>query len=135
MQTLKSGLRLALASAAFLALGITAALAPGSIPLDEVMEQLKDNGKLIDEISGELKKQNINAEKVVCIARRFGNQWVNLGGARAIPYNCTVGSRTLDIDGELHLYDAAGKELDMEAPDAPAQATEYKRLNLMWKWS
>ncbi len=39
------------------------------------MEQLKDNGKLIDEINGELKKQNINAEKVVCIGRRFGNQW------------------------------------------------------------
>ena len=72
---LKSGLRLALASAAFLALGITAAWAPGSIQLDEVMEQLKDNGKLIDEINGELKKQNINAEKVVCIGRRFGNQW------------------------------------------------------------
>jgi hypothetical protein len=32
------------------------------------MEQLKDNGKLIHEIKGELKKQNLNAEKVVCSA-------------------------------------------------------------------
>jgi hypothetical protein len=69
-------------------------LAPGSIPLDVAMEQLNDNGKLIDEINGELKKQNLNAEKVVGVGRRFGNQWVNLGGARAIPYNCTFGNLT-----------------------------------------
>ena len=48
MQTLKSTLRLTLATAAFMALGITAAWAPGSISLDEVMDKLKDNAKLVD---------------------------------------------------------------------------------------
>jgi len=36
-----------LATAVFLILGVTAAWAPGSISLDEVMDQLKDNPKLI----------------------------------------------------------------------------------------
>jgi hypothetical protein len=132
---LTHALPLTLATAAFMAVGITAAWAPGSIPLSEVMDQLKDNQKLIDEIDAELKTQDLNPDNIVCIGCRFGNQWVNLGGARAIPYNCTVGNRTLDIDGELHLYDAAGKDLDMDDTTAPEQATEYKQLNLTWKWS
>jgi hypothetical protein len=135
MQTLKSALRLTLAAAAFMALGITAAWAPGSIPLAEVMEQPKDNAKLIDEINTELKKQSLDPEKVICIGARFGRQWENLGGARAIPYNCTVGNRTLDINGDLKIYDAAGKELDIDDPASPAKSDHYEPLNLTWKWS
>jgi hypothetical protein len=79
MRTLKSVFRLTLATAAFLALGITAAWAPGSIPLAELMEQLKDNQQLIDEVNAELKKQNLDAGKVICVGARFGRQWENLG--------------------------------------------------------
>jgi hypothetical protein len=91
MQTLKSALRLTLATAAFLALGITAAWAPGSISLDEVMEKLKDNAKLVDEINAELKAQNLSADKIICTGARFGGNWTNLGGARAIPFSCEIG--------------------------------------------
>jgi hypothetical protein len=75
MPTLKSILRLTLATAAFMALGITAAWTPGSIPLAEVMEQLKDNQQLIDEVNAELKKQNVDAGKVICVGARFGRRW------------------------------------------------------------
>jgi len=124
-----------LATAAFLFVGISAAWAPGSISLDEVMDQLKDNQKLTDEIDAELKSQNLNAASINCTGARFGGNWANLGGARAIPFNCAIGKRTIDIDGELHLYDASGNELDMNADDTPAKATDYKQLNLTWKWS
>ena len=134
MQTLKSALRLTLA-AAFMAIGVTTAWAPGSIALDEVMDQLRDNAKLVDELSAELKAQNLNAADINCTGARFGGNWTNLGGARAIPFNCAIGKRTVDIDGELHLYDGAGNELDMDADDTPEKATEYKQLNLTRKWS
>ena len=135
MRTFRSILRLTFATAAFLALGITAAWAPGSIPLAEVMEQLKDNQQLIDEVNAELKKQNLDAEKVTCVGARFGRQWEAFGGARAIPYNCILGERTLDIAGDLKIYDAAGNELNIDDDDAPTKAATYTQLNLTWKWS
>jgi hypothetical protein len=135
MRTLKSALRLMLATAALMALGATAAWAPGSISFDEVMDQLEDNAKLIGELNAELKAQNLKPENITCIGARFGGNWTNLGGARAIPFNCQIGPRTIDIDGELHIYDAAGNELDMNADDTPVRATDYKQLNITWKWS
>src|SRR5437016_5581729 len=113
MRTLKSALRLMLATAVFLILGITVVWAPGSISLDEVMDQLKDNPKLMDELTAELKAQNLKPETITCIGARFGGNWTNLGGARAIPFNCQIGPRTIDINGDLKVYDAAGKALDM----------------------
>ena len=133
MRTLKSAIRLTLATAAFMALGITAAWAPGSISLDEVMEKLKDNAELVDEINAELKAQNLGADKIICTGARFGGNWTNLGGARAIP--CEIGPRTLDVDGELHIYDDADNELDMNANETPAKATDYKQTNITWKSS
>jgi hypothetical protein len=134
MHTLKSTHGLMLATAAFLALGITAAWAPGSMSLGEVMEQLKDTTKLIDELNAELKAQNLNAADLNCIGARFSGNWTNLGGGHAIPFNCQIGPRTIEIDGELHLYDAAGNELDMGADDTPEKAASFKQLNLTWQW-
>jgi hypothetical protein len=54
---------------------------------------------------------------------------------RAIPFKCEIGPRTLDIDGELHIYDDAGDELDMNADETPAKATDCKQTNITWKWS
>lgn len=76
----------------------------------------------------------MSADKIICTGARFGGNWTNLGGARAIPFNCVIGPRTLDIDGELHIYDDAGNELDMNADEAPAKATDYKQTNITWKW-
>jgi hypothetical protein len=122
------------ATLAFSILGITAAHAPGSITLDEVMQQLKDNQKLIAAITAELKAQSLKAENVICVGARFGGHWANLGGARAVPYECDIGKRKLKIEGQIHLYDSAGKEIDMDAPAAPEQAADYKQTDLKWTW-
>jgi hypothetical protein len=119
---------------AWLMLGIAAAYAPGSISLNEVMDQLKGEQKLIAEISGALAAKGLKADNVICTGARFGGHWVNLGGARGVPYKCEIGKRTLEIDGKIHLYDKDGKELDMDAEGAPENAVEYKQTNISWSW-
>lgn len=135
MPTPKLSFKLLLATLIYTLLGVTAAHAPGSISLDEVMQQLNHDATLISELKAELKKQGLNAEDVICVGARFGHHWTHLGGARAIPYECKLGTRTINIDGELHLYDKTGKELDMGASGTPENAVSYKQLNLTWTWS
>lgn len=123
-----------IATLLLLLFGIAAAHAGGSISLAEVMEQLAEDDKLIAEIDAALTAQNLEADTVICSGRRFGNHWENLGGARAIPYECEIGSRTIEIDGELHVYDKDGNELGLEDDNAPHDAVAYKQLNLTWSW-
>jgi hypothetical protein len=134
MRRSASSIAVLAATLAWTALGITAAHAPGSIALDEVMEQLKDNPKLIAAVTAELKAQGLEADKVICTGARFGGHWVNLGGARAVPFECEIGKRTLKIEGEIHLYDGAGKEVGMDDPAAPEQAATYKETAITWTW-
>lgn len=125
---------LALGAAAMSLFGASLALAEGSITLDEVMAQLKDNEKLIAEIGAELKAQGLAAESVICIGARFGGHWTELGGARSVPYECEIGKKTLDIDGTLQLYDERGNAIDMSDERAPERAFDYKQSDLTWKW-
>jgi hypothetical protein len=127
-------LRLALGTAAFLAAGITAAWAPGTITLDEVMEQLKDDPKLTGEIDAQLKALNLKAEYAICVGARFGGHWAELGGARSVPYDCEIGTKKLHIEGTVHLYDERGNEIDMSDEKAPERAFDYKQTDLTWKW-
>jgi len=57
--------RLTLTGIAFALLGSGTAWAPGTIALDEVMDQLKAEPKLIAEIEAELKAQKIAADSVI----------------------------------------------------------------------
>jgi hypothetical protein len=134
MLVLSKPLRLALGTLAFIVIGSSAAWAPGSINLDEVIEQLQDEKKLVDEIFAELKAQNLKAEDVICVGSRFGGQWRNLGGARAVPYECEIGKKKLTIDGTVHVYDDGGKELDMNEDASVEQAAEYRQADITWKW-
>jgi hypothetical protein len=134
MHTLKAAARLALGSFVFMMLGIGAAWAPGSIKLDEVMEHLKGNEKLLSEITAELKVQNLKADSIICVGGRFGGKWTELGGARGVPYDCEIGKRKLNIDGTVLIYDKDGKELDMEDDKSPERAVEYKEKVATWKW-
>jgi hypothetical protein len=110
------------------------AQAGGSIPLNEVMDHLKDNDKLIAEINAELEAQKLAATSVICGGSRFGGHWEELGGARAVPYDCEIGSRKLNIDGTIHLYDEKGAEIDMNDENAPKRAFDYKEKDVTWKW-
>jgi hypothetical protein len=111
-----------------------AAWAEGSITLTDVMDQLKDNEKLIGEIASELKAQGVAADAVICVGARFGGHWAELGGARSVPYECEIGKKTLNIGGTVKLYDEAGKEIDMSDERAPERAFDYKETDLSWKW-
>ena len=134
MHGLSTALRLALGALVFIVIGSSAAWAPGSITLDEVIEQLQDEQKLVAEILAELKTQNLKAEEVICVGSRFGGQWRNLGGARAVPYECEIGKKKLAIEGTVHIYDDAGKELDMNEDASFEQAAEYRQADITWKW-
>ena len=134
MHTLEARLRLALATIVFMMLGSSAAWAPGSIKLDEVMEHLKGNDKLLSEITAELKAQNLQADSIICTGARFGGNWTELGGARGVPYDCEIGKRKLNIDGTALIYDKDGKELDMEDDASPERAVAYKEKVTTWKW-
>ncbi|MFA5899819.1 MAG: hypothetical protein WC829_12000 [Hyphomicrobium sp.] len=134
MHRISHTLYAAIATAAFLLVGIDAAWAPGSITLDEVMVQLKDDGKLLGEIGEALKAQGLQADAVICVGARFGGHWVELGGARSIPYECEIGTRKLNIDGTLHLYDERGAEIDLNDERAPERAFDYKQSDLTWTW-
>ena len=135
MRALLAMVRVAIAALVLTALGLGTVSAEGSIGLDEVMDQLKADRKLIAEIKTELTKQTLKAEDVICIGSRFGSHWTHLGGARSIPFNCKIGTRTLDIEGDLHLYDKKGKELNFDDDTTPERAVSYKETNLKWSWN
>jgi hypothetical protein len=134
MHGLSTALRRALGTLAFIVIGSSAAWAPGSTTLDDVIEQLQDEQKLTAEIFAELKAQNLKAEEVICVGSRFGGQWRNLGGARAVPYECEIGKKKLAIEGTVHVYDDAGKELDMNEDASFEHAAEYRQADITWKW-
>jgi hypothetical protein len=134
MHGLSTALRRALGTLAFIVIGSSAAWAPGSTTLDDVIEQLQDEPKLVAEILAELKTQNLKAEEVICVGSRFGGQWRNLGGARAVPYECEIGKKKLAIAGTVQIYDDAGKELDMNEDASFEHAAEYRQADITWKW-
>ena len=117
-----------------LSLLVVAAQAGGSIPLSDVMDQLKENSELIAAIDAELKAQKVEAASVICTGDRFGGHWTELGGARAVPYDCEIGTRKLHIDGTVRLFDQNSAEIDASDEKAPDRAFSYKETDLKWKW-
>ena len=129
MRTLTAAIGLLVLLAAF-----GTAQAGGSISLVDLMDRLKGNDKLMAEINAELQAQKLEAASVICVGDRFGGNWVELGGVRVVPYECEIGTRKLNIDGTLHLYDAKGAEVDEKDKTAPKRATDYKETDLKWTW-
>jgi len=134
MRVLTAAHKLTLSALAFALLGTGTAWAPGTITLDEVMDQLKTEPKLIAEIEAELKSQKIAADSVICVGSRFGGHWRELGGARAVPYECDIGNRKLEIEGTVKLFDEQGREIDMGDEKAPETAFDYGQTDLVWSW-
>ena len=121
-------------SLVFLLAASGTAEAGGSLSLTDLMDRLKDNEKLIAEINAELKAQKLEAASVICTGDRFGGHWTELGGVRVVPYECEIGTRKLDIDGKLHLYDAKGAEIDEGDENAPKLAFDHKETDITWTW-
>jgi hypothetical protein len=134
--TMEGLMRSLLATLACSLLGFGAAIADGlgSATIEDVLDQLQDNQTLIAEILAELRAQNLQAEKVGCVAFRLSGQWRYLGGARAVPYECQVGKRKLNIEGTVHVYDDNGTELDRKAEKSFERGTEIRQADITWKW-
>jgi hypothetical protein len=129
-------MRSLLATLACSLLGVGSAIAQGggTASLEDVLDQFQDNQTLISEILAELRTQKLRAEDVGCIAYRLSGQWRYLGGARAVPYECEVGKRRLNIEGTVHVYDDNGTELDQKDEKSFERGTEIRQADITWKW-
>ena len=112
------------------------AWAAGSISFEEVMRLARQNPKLIKEIEEIMRVQKVKPADISCEAGRFGNQWKHLGGGRSLPISCSIGKRSLGIDGDIEFLDARGKVIigGMDNPKAFGRARNAREKNLSWEW-
>jgi hypothetical protein len=122
--------------AAALLVGATAAGAQGggSLGLEEVLDAVKTDAKLVAEIQDVLKTNGLKADGVVCTGFRHGNQWNELSGARAAPYECDIGKRQIVIHADRMYFDMAKRPLGDMKKASPKRADSFKELNFRWTW-
>jgi hypothetical protein len=128
--------QLALAVMALVAFGGGAAIAQGggSLGLEDVLEAVKADPKLVAEIQDEIKKNDLKVDGVVCTGFRHGNQWAELSGMRAAPYACDIGKRQIVIEANRMYFDLGKKPLgDMKRAN-PKRADSFKESNFRWTW-
>jgi hypothetical protein len=120
-------------------LGATPAWAPVSLGLEEVLVAVKDEPRLAHEVDVELRRRDLRAREIVCVAARHGGHWAHLGGGRAAPYECQIGDRRLRIEALRTYYDGNGRRLGRlgEVPDKRLfeRARSYRETSFRWTWS
>jgi len=114
--------------------GLVVAQGGGSLGLDDVLDAVKTDARLTAEINDELKKNDLKAEAVICTGFRHGNQWTELSGARASPYECDIGKRSLTIEAGRVYLDAKGKPLGDMKKANKKRADSFKESNFRWTW-
>lgn len=115
-------------------IGAAIAQGGGSLGLDEVLEAVKADPKLVAEIQDELKKNGLKVDGLVCTGFRHGNQWVELSGVRAAPYECDIGKRQIVIQANRMYFDLGKQPLgDMKRAN-PKRANTFKEMNFRWIW-
>lgn len=120
---------------AMFALSSGTAQAGGTLGLDEVLQAVKSNRKLVAEIQNELKANKLKTSDVICSGARFGRHWTFLGGGRAAPYECAIGKRELNIEADVVFFDRRGRRLgDLDKVD-PARAARFRESNFRWTWA
>jgi hypothetical protein len=116
----------------------TASCAAG-LGLDELLQIVRTEPKLAGEIEVELRRRDLKVPEIGCIAAHHGNQWKLLGGARAAPYQCRIGDRTVMIDAERIYYDVNRRKLG-QIGQVPGnvllnRARSFRESNFRWTWS
>jgi hypothetical protein len=91
--------------------------------------------KLVAEINFELGKAHLKPEDGTCIGARHGNHWTYLGGARAAPYECTIGQRTVKIEADRIYFDPGDRVLGDPDKTDPKQAKTFRESNFRWTWA
>jgi hypothetical protein len=117
--------------AAVLLLDMTAAGAQGggSLGFDEVLDAVKADFKLVAEIQDELNRSGLKADGIVCTAFMHGNQWTELSGARAAPYECDIGKRQIVVQADRMYFDTAMRPLGGIRKANPKRADSFKESN------
>jgi len=125
-----------LSVAAVLLLGVTLACAQGggSLGFDEVLDAVKSDLKLTAELQDELKNNDLKADGLVCTGFRHGNQWTELSGTRAAPYECDIGDRKIVIQADRMYFDTAKRPLGDVKKANPKRADSFKESNFRWTW-
>ncbi len=115
-------------------IGSAVAQGGGSLGLDEVLDVVNTEAKLAAEIQDELKKNNLKIEDIICTGFRHDNRWTILSGARAAPYECDIGKRTLVVQAQRTYYDARKRRLGDMKKANPKRADSFKESNFRWTW-
>jgi hypothetical protein len=114
--------------------GFALAQGGGSLGLEDVLAAVKADPKLVGEIQDEVKKSGLKPDSLVCTAFRHNNQWVELSGARAAPYECDIGKRQIVIQANRMYFDMAKQPLgDMKRAN-PKRADSFRESNFRWTW-
>lgn len=108
--------------------------AGGSIALTDALANSDAPSALHAEIDVAVRDANMKSEDVICGAARFGRQWINLGGGRASPYECPIGSKTLVITGTHEYRDAMGKVLPQDGLGLEQHAASVRDVDIRWEW-
>jgi hypothetical protein len=125
-----------IAAAVAVLLGLTSALAGGSVGFDDVMQFAAQNRRLAREIKSSMQKQRLKQTDIRCDAARFGNHWIYLGGDRAPPFTCQIGNRILTINGEIYFFNARGQLIQRGLDNSSVfrTARSFKARNPAWSW-
>jgi hypothetical protein len=116
--------------------GAAVALAQGggSLGLEDVLEAVKADPKLVGEIQDEVKKSGLKPDTLVCTGFRHDNRWTELSGARAAPYECDIGKRQIVIQADRMYFDVAKRPLGAMKTANPKRADSFKESNFRWTW-
>jgi hypothetical protein len=106
----------------------------GSLGLDDVLDAVKADPKLVAEIQSELKANGLKLDGVVCTGFRHDNRWPELSGARAAPYECDIGKRQIVIQADRMYFDIARRPLGAMKTANPKRADSFKESNFRWTW-
>lgn len=110
-----------------------------SLGLAEVLEVVKGDPELVRQIEVELRKQDLKAPGIMCLAAQHGSEWRLLAGGRAAPYECRIGERLLHIDAMRTYFDISGRRLGQPGQAAPElllnKARYFREGNFHWSWS
>ena len=123
---------------AFASLACSAAIAfaqgGGSLGLEDVLDAIQADPKLVAEIQNELKANGLKADSIVCTGFRHDNRWPQLSGARAAPYECDIGKRQIVIEADRMYFDIAKQPLGAMKTANPKRADSFKESNFRWTW-
>jgi hypothetical protein len=108
---------------------------PGDVESDQVLRLAGQSLPLMTEITAALQAANAALSDLSWIGVRLGHQWTYLSGAWVQPYRCSIGGRTLTIEGTLRFFNNQAQLLDVDDPRTFDNARFISENAPLWKWT